>query len=74
MTQSLHEPTPMCARIRFRDKRHRREVSAWLAHHCGRPSQLGGFWWARVDNSTGETCVYFVLDQHFTLFTLTWCL
>jgi len=53
-------------------KQRRRELSHWLAHHCGRPNPLHGLWWTEHSQSS-DTVICFVLDQHHTLFTLTWC-
>lgn len=50
------------------DRGSRREISAWLVHHCGRPDRLRGFWWTEESG----TVVCFALPQHFMEFSLAW--
>jgi hypothetical protein len=63
---------PEIRRVRL-DARHntrqaRRELSAWLVHHCGRPDRHRGFWWTE---EAGQV-VCFALPEHFMEFSLRW--
>lgn len=50
----------------------RRELAAWLGHHCGRPDRQRGFWWSDEDTASRELVITFVLPEHFFEFSMRW--
>jgi hypothetical protein len=66
-------PVPSTVEVDFGEmtKARRRELVAWLTHHCGRPDRNKGFWWSD-EISHNRYRITFMLDDHRVLFQLTW--
>ena len=70
----MTDPQHHHARIRLDrlGRARRRELAAWLRHHCGRPDRLRGFWWSDEDPASKELVVTFILPEHFFEFSMRW--